>query len=131
MKEFTSAALRSLRVEIDAALAGVCKKNGISLHLGNISYSSDSFHGKLEGVIQTKDASGLTMVQIKQKKALEDYGSMYGLKASDYGKRFTFAGSTYKLVGLKPNSPKYPIIGEAVSNGKSYKFPENATSKLF
>jgi hypothetical protein len=46
----------------------------------------------------------------------------FNLKEEDFGKTFKFGGRTYKIVGLKPLSKQYPILGENIVSGKCYKF---------
>lgn len=130
MKEFTKQNLKTLRQEIDAALATVAKKNGIALSMGNIRFSGEEFHAKLEAVVTSTNASGLSLSETKMKKALEDFGSLYGVTGKEYGKTFFSNGRTYKLVGLKPSHPKFPFIGQDVNTGKQFKFTEAIVPKL-
>lgn len=130
MKEFTRQNLITLQQEIDAALATVAKKNGIVLSMGNIKFSGEEFHAKLEAAVTSTNSAGLSMAEMKMKKELEDYGRLYGLTGKEYGKTFFSNGRTYKVVGLKTSHPKFPIIGQDVKTGKQFKFTEAVVSKL-
>lgn len=55
---------------------------------------------------------------------------VFGLKPEHYGAEFTTNGTTYKIVGLKPRSPKYPILAEDVKTGKVFKFHRSAVLSL-
>jgi len=129
MKQFTRQNLKTLRQEIDKALATVCKKNGIALSIGNISFSEDTFRTKLEAAIIGADTSGMSLNEIQMKKDLAAYGSMFGISEKDYGKAFMSNGSRYTLVGLKPSRPKYPVIGMS-ARGTRYKFQEAVLTQI-
>jgi len=46
---------------------------------------------------------------------------LFGLDPSVYGKTFkNINGEEFKVVGLKPKAPKYPLL--ATRNGNRYKF---------
>jgi hypothetical protein len=52
--------LNNFRKDLAESLKTLEEKYGISLHLGNISYSASEFHGKLEA--KNKDSNGQKMV---------------------------------------------------------------------
>jgi hypothetical protein len=54
--------------------------------------------------------------------------SRYGLAPEDLGREFSDGNRTYKIVGLKPRSTRYPVIAE--SGNKRYKFAA-ASIKLY
>jgi len=53
------------------------------------------------------------------------WAKFYGLHADDLGKEFVDRGERYEIVGLKPKSHKFPILGRN-RNGTIYKFPAEA-----
>ena len=130
IKEFDKTNLKSIRLEIDRALASVGEKLGISLKTGNISYSSEAFHTKLEAFVVTKDASGKSPVEIKMMQELKKYGFMFGVDESHLGKTFTSNGETFKFAGVKPSRPKYPVVGTSIRTGKSFKFREGVLTQI-
>ena len=46
----------------------------------------------------------------------------FGLQPSDYGRTFSSNGEVFRITGLNPNRPKYPIRAERVSDGRGFKF---------
>lgn len=54
---------------------------------------------------------------------------LFDLKPEHYGEKVAWAGKHYKIVGVKPRSPKFPVIGE-LPNGKRFKLPERAVRDL-
>lgn len=130
INSFDSKNLDAVRAEIDKALATVGAKFGIALKIGGIRYSEESFHTKLEAFVVTKDASGKSAAEVKMLKELKQYGFMFGVNASHLGKTFTSNGEVFKFAGIKPNRPKYPVIGTSVRTGRSYKFREGVLTQI-
>ena len=131
MKSFTSANLDTIRKDINAALKSVAQKHSIALSIGGIKYDSEKFHTKLEAVIQNSENAGMSLREIEGLRNLKDYGSMFGVSEKDYGKKFTnWDGQTFKLVGLMPSRPKYPVVAESTKTGKMFKFTESVLTKL-
>jgi hypothetical protein len=118
IKTFDRAAVRTLRDDINEALAAVAKKHGISLSTGNVSFNARNANIKLVAAII--DESGVA--QTPEKTAFRAYAPHYGLSPDDFGKTFRAAGKTYEIVGLKPKSHQYPILGKR-ADGKIFKFP--------
>jgi hypothetical protein len=52
----------------------------------------------------------------------------HGLSADDLGKPFVSRGEHYEIVGLKPKSHKFPILGRHC-DGKVYKFPAESVKQ--
>lgn len=130
IKTFDKTNLKSVRAEIDTALASVGKKLGIALKIGNISYSEEAFHTKLEAFVVTKDASGKSPAEVKMIQELKKYGFMFNVDESHLGKTFSSNGETFKFAGIKPSRPKYPVVGTSVRTGKSFKFREGVLTQI-
>jgi hypothetical protein len=56
------------------------------------------------------------------KEMLRMYGARFGLTEADHGTIFTFRGTRYKLIGLKPSRPRYPLECEHMGDGRVFKF---------
>ena len=69
------------------------------------------------GVVESREAADF--------KALAKF---YGLGTDDLGKPFVIRGERYEIVGLKPKSHKFPILGRN-RNGKVYKFPAESVKR--
>jgi len=69
------------------------------------------------GVVESREAADF--------KALAKF---YGLGTDDLGKPFVIRGERYEIVGLKPKSHKFPILGRN-RNGKVYKFPVESVKR--
>lgn len=53
-----------------------------------------------------------------------------GLEAQDYGAVFSTYNGTYKLTGVKPSRPKYPLLGICQRTGKTYKLPRSCVPNI-
>jgi len=54
----------------------------------------------------------------------------FGLTPGHYGAEFQFNGNDYKLVGLNPAWPEYPVIAERKDTGRRFKLPRVALEAL-
>jgi hypothetical protein len=57
------------------------------------------------------------------KALFEVMAERYGLAPSDLGREFTVRGETFRVTGLNPNRPKYPIDVERLPDRRGFKFP--------
>jgi hypothetical protein len=70
-----------------------------------------------DGVAESREAADF--------KAMAKF---YGLSADDLGKQFVSRGERFEIVGLKPKSQKFPILGRN-RTGKVYKFPAESVKQ--
>ena len=127
IKTIMESTMRMLREEIDKALIPVCEKFDISLKAGNASFAEHEGHFKL--MVKTKDKDG--NVLDTQSEDFKKYAKCFGLDPNLLGKRFSIGGTIYKVVGLKPNARKYPIVGKRVTDGEIFVFPPNSLNAQF
>jgi hypothetical protein len=111
--------IKNIRPEIEAALKEIAQRHGVVIKCGNGSYTNSNFTLKLEasaidavtGAVATKEA-----------EAYKRNAPLYGLQADWLGQTFqSYSGDSYKVIGMKPKSTKYPILGER-ADGKVFKF---------
>lgn len=117
--QFNRDNLKTMRAEIDAALKAVGEKHGLNLQIGNIKFSANEFHTKLE--VRTKTTSTGEAFD-PYAAAWKRYCAGYGLPADGVGKTFTsFSGKKYTVRGINTKAAKYPVVVRG-EDGKSYKF---------
>jgi hypothetical protein len=46
----------------------------------------------------------------------------YGLAPADFGREFEAGGERFRITGIEPNRPKYPISAERVPDRRGFKF---------
>jgi len=105
IKSFDKQNLKIIREDISNALKAVEQKHGMKLHLGNISFTSDEFSGKLKASIGDA-ADAVDNPEIKWRKEFLDYvalGFAHTIIKDDLDKEFSYGGKTYKIVGATHN----------------------------
>ena len=108
---------RILRDEMDAALKAVGDKYGITIAVGGGKYTDSNVTFKVEAAVVNEDGQKLG----KDAVAFQQNARYYGLTPEDLFKEFTFQGVTHQIVGLKPQSRKFPILAKNLRDGKTYK----------
>lgn len=122
--EFDKPTLRALTDEIHQALDAIAAKHGLRVERNRCTFFPESFVFKAtffcgEGTDKTAVA----------RKEFETYCHLFDLTPEDFGREFTCQFETYRIVGLKPERPKYPILGLRLKDGKTYKIPLAAVQK--
>jgi hypothetical protein len=117
IEAFDKPILKAMRQEIDAALAQVGQKFGVTFQGGNIRYSADSFRMQITAAIIGEGGK----VEPVEAKDFKKYCGIYGMVPADLGRHFYSNGETYELVGYKPKGQKYLFIGKR-QDGKRFKF---------
>jgi hypothetical protein len=87
----------------------------VTVRLGSASFTSGSIRFRLEVF---EDAE-------KGSPEAEDFHACcvrYGLQGEDLNKTFTWGGKQYVLIGCKPRSTRFPLLGRG-PDGKVFKFP--------
>ena len=115
-----SAALTLIRRALEPALKELGEKHGVTIAVGRGSYGGETGTLKLE--LATLGENG--EVESPAAKEFKAYADIFGLKATDLGRRFVSKGNEFVISGLKPRNRTYPIIATRVSDGKTFKFPE-------
>lgn len=127
IKSFDKSNLRILRKDIDSALATIAKKHGISLAIGNISYTDNEFTTKLTcltiGKNAPKDADPRLL---KYANNVRKHGWKMGVSEADLGKVVKLGDrGMCEFVGCKDRDSNRPLIfqdenGDLIRASKSY-----------
>lgn len=120
IETFNKKNLPILRQAIDQALKSVTKDFGLgSLHLGNISFepSGLSFTGQLKASVSIDDNPEAIKAKNEQNERIS---LLIGFNKNIVGEKISVNGSTFEIVDLKPDRPKYPIVAKS-PNGSQYK----------
>ena len=119
-----SPALTMIREALEPVLQGIGKQYGITLTVGRGAYGGET--GTLKIELATLGENG--EAESPAAKEFKQYADLFGLKATDLGRRFVSKGNEFEISGLKPRNRKYPIIGTKLSDGRSFKFSEDGMS---
>jgi hypothetical protein len=133
IKAFDKQNLKTLRADIDAAFAAIRQKHGVSISIGNISYSPEKATSRVT-IVAVGDpnlaSDPRAAAAVKMQSDFKLYASSFGLKAEQYGAIIKHGRDSYKLVGFAPRSPRFPILATNLTNGKTFKLPESAIASL-
>ena len=108
----TKELLRSIRADMDVALAAVAAKHGIELKCGNARFMALTFTMKVEGKV-----SGAPPVEELNFVGL---APIYGIDPTWLAKRVSFSGKTFVLRGIKRGG-KSVLLENGV--GKMFRAP--------
>jgi hypothetical protein len=127
MGQVTRQTLKDLRPEIEAALAAVGEKWGVTLTAGNGKYGLDGgVSGSLQLNITGTSVDGKSGKQVE----FEQYSWMYDLAPEAFGQTFTSQGATFRVSGLKMQGQRFTITADKVTTGKGYKFGHKDVLRL-
>jgi hypothetical protein len=108
--------LTAIRADLDAAIAAVAAKHGVSMKTGSARFSSAAATMKVE--IATISATG--EVISKTIAALRANYKYLGLTEDHLNATFSIAGRTYKLAGYNSRRYAKPFEIKCLDNGKIY-----------
>ena len=60
----------------------------------------------------------------------EALAEAFGLSATDYGRQFSTDRESFRVVGIDPRHPKYPISAERIPDGQGFKFTADQVALL-
>jgi len=110
--QFNKSNLRELREVINGALADALSERGLTASMGNITFSDSDFNCKLTVSCGSNEDAA--------QREWNKYAPLKGLASEDFGKQFMQDGKVFTVIGIKPKSPRYPIIA------KRFKFKASA-----
>jgi len=107
--------LRLISADLEAALAPVAAKYGITFSYRGARFLADNATFKIEAA--TIGSGGV--VNTRERDNFKLYASMYGLKDTDLDREISYAGKKYIIIGLNTRRQKYPIVAKRVEDGKT------------
>ncbi|MCE8556589.1 hypothetical protein KBY29_19950 [Ruegeria pomeroyi] len=60
----------------------------------------------------------------------EALAEAFGLSQTDFGRQFSTGRDTFRITGIDPRRPKYPISAERIPDGQGYKFAAEQVALL-
>lgn len=121
IKSINRSTVSQLLEEASEALAVVADRHGIVLERKHCTYSETEVPVAFKFVIPERAEDG-TAIDPKETE-FRKYARRFGLEPDDYGKLFKTYNGVYRVSGIKPRGKKYPVLGEHVDSGRTFKFP--------
>ncbi len=129
---FTKPVLKTIRNDINVALAEVAKKHGISLELGTIRFGADNFRCTLSARSTVAIGQGSLEVPIPQigLKTTPVLPSAV-LELKQFGiDPAKISGKGERIIDYTPRKPKYPVIIQTI-RGAKYKISIQEAASRF
>jgi hypothetical protein len=60
----------------------------------------------------------------------EALAEAFGLSPADYGRQFSTGCERFKITGIDPRRPKYPVSAERIPDGQGFKFTSDQVALL-
>ena len=115
---FNKANMKHVRAELEKALAEFGEKFDVSINVGTIRYSEDSFNCKLNAA---RVVEGMSFRENEIAKAWVENVYRFNLSADAFGQKFIMDHEIVTVIGLKPRNSKYPVIVKTEHGDKQYK----------
>ena len=123
--QFNRQGHRTLCEEISRELTALGQRLGVTFSVAGGNIGTTDLTMKV--VATSADPQ---VAERNARRELDVYGGYYGLKGDDYGAVFTVQGKRFKLTGVSPSRPKFPLDGECLRTGKSFKFTESVKAQI-
>ena len=115
--EFDREMCRAMRRAVERLLKPLAA-HGVEVSLNGGSFGEHHYHLKL--TFSTLDEQGEP--QREEADNFDILAGRFGLKPDDFHRNFYWKDVEYKLVGIKPRRPRYPIVAYRVHDGRPFKF---------
>jgi len=118
-----------IRKDVDAALAAVAAKHGITFNMGTIRFNSESMRGTLTATANNASTGLAEPLELKELKIKGI--RILGIVENDL--TLTYTSPTLgkvKFVGYHARKPKYPFIIEKVGSKKRFKISTTAAMSM-
>jgi len=124
MSTITKQLLQTLRPEINAALAEVAKRHGISIQAGNAKFHLDGSQGEFKvSLFANADRTIADAKADKQADTLAAYRPLY--PDLDLDREFTINGIKLKVTGYNSRARKTPFIAAIPGTNRFYRLSED------
>jgi hypothetical protein len=102
--------------KVQAALKTLGDELGVKFTTTGGQYGTGSGMIRLSVEVQDTGA-GVSAAEAEFKR----YAAHYGMQPDWFGKTFFHQGTQYRITGINPGAPKFPVNAERTHDGKSFK----------
>jgi hypothetical protein len=117
MTDINTHLLRVLRDEINASLAAVASKHGITLEVTKGTYGHTFGSFKLE-IGQAVAAGVDPLLVTREAEAFKVNAKVMGFVPEDLGREFSQGGQKWRIIGIKPRARTRPMLIENLATKK-------------
>ena len=122
INEFNKANLQQVRADIAAALKAVEEKHGLTLSIGSISYSGNTFSSKMTAITKSAMPASSSTIPGNSKWHADflKHCMFYGMSKSDLGKTIKIGARSYIISGMRPRADKQMLLKEVGSSNDKF-----------
>ena len=128
-RNLTPGLCQRLEAEMLEACAAVAARHGLKAEALGITAMNLRWNFDFGVRVSIPRPDGTT---IQPERALfEVMAPEYGLQSEDFGREFLSRGERFRITGIDPRRPPYPVSAVRIPDGKGYKFTaENVAALL-
>lgn len=108
---------RLIHTRVQTALKALGDELSLTFEQAGGKFDPSSFTMKIRADVKRP----APVVEAAQRMAFAAHASWFGLTAADYGRVIHLKGVAYKITGINPGAPKFPIVAERVYDKKSFR----------
>jgi hypothetical protein len=113
--------VREVHQALEDALKPLAEQLRLEIRVGGARYTAQDIRFHVE--VFSPGSGGPEAEQFRV------YCRRYGLEPEDLGKEFTWGGRPFTLIGCKPRSTRFPLLGRS-ADGKTYNFAVNVAKLI-
>ena len=65
-----------------------------------------------------------------ERRRFEALAEAFGLSPADYGRQFSMGRELFKITGIDPRRPEYPVSAERIQDGQGFEFTSDQVALL-
>lgn len=123
--QFNNDGYKMLSAEMVHELNDLAQRHGLDIDCAGGSLGQNEMTIKVRCRTTDTDA-----IQRAEKARFGQTCHHVGLEASDYGLEFAYNGDRFRITGVKPSRPKYPISAVSLRDKRSFKLPHGAAAAV-
>lgn len=128
-KNLTPGLCKTIEAEMLTACAEVAARHGLVAESLGLRAMDLRFNFEFGVRVSIPLPDGSTLEP--ERMLFEALAEEYGLSPDDFGREFSTGRERFRIAGIDPRRPKYPISAIRIPDGKGYKFtPENVALLL-
>ena len=127
-RNLTPALCQRVQVEMLKACQDVAARHGLVVEAREIAAVDLrwGFDMALRVSIPLPDGTALDPERLR----FEALAEAFGLSAADFGRQFSTGRETFRITGIDPRRPTYPVSAERIPDGQGFKFTADQVALL-
>lgn len=127
-RNLTPALCQRLQLDMLKACQDVAARHGLVVEAEDITGVDLrwGFDATFRVSIPLPDGTALDPERVR----FEALAEAFGLSPADYGRQFSTGRELFRITGIDPRRPKYPVSAERIPDGQGFKFTSDQVAVL-